>query len=213
MKRAAFGVRMHSGWGVLVAVSVNPNAVEVLARYRIVTADLAAPGANQPYHYAARLAPPQADKHLAECAAASTRLAATAIDELLSELTGRHFHIVGASVLLASGRPLPPLPKILAAHPLIHTAEGEFFRNTVSKACESLDIPVTAIRERELDERAKAGFGNRTSRLLHDIASLGSVIGPPWTRDHKAAAVAAALILQSDNPATMPSKTATRLGN
>ena len=67
--------------------------------------------------------------------------------------------VVGAAVLLASGRSLPPLEKILAAHPLIHTAEGEFFRHTVSQACEDLQISVTAIRQRDLDERAKAAFG------------------------------------------------------
>ena len=67
---------------------------------------------------------------------------------------------MGAAVLLASGRPLPALEKILAAHPLIHSAEGEFFRHAASKAFESQHIPVTAIRERDLDERAKAAFGN-----------------------------------------------------
>jgi hypothetical protein len=38
MKRTAFGAQMHSGWGVLVAVSGAPHAIEILARRRIVTA-------------------------------------------------------------------------------------------------------------------------------------------------------------------------------
>jgi len=42
---------------------------------------------------------------------------------------------------------------------LIHTAEGEFFRHAVRQACERLKIPVTAIRERDLEERAKVMFG------------------------------------------------------
>jgi hypothetical protein len=197
MKRAAFGVQMHSGWGVLVAVSGAPQAIEILARRRIVTADPEMPGAIQPYHYAMNLKLPESDKHLANCAAASTRLAVAAIGDLVEELNARHFHIVGSAVLLASGRSLPPLEKILASHPLIHTAEGEFFRNTVSRACEDLQISVTAIRQRELDERAKAAFGNAASRVLGSIASLGKTIGPPWTKDHKTAALAAALILSS----------------
>jgi hypothetical protein len=98
---------------------------------------------------------------------------------------------------LASGRSLPALEKILASHPLIHTAEGEFFRHTVSQACEELEIPVTAIRQRDLDEHAKAAFGNAATRVQHSVASLGSSIGPPWTKDHKTAALAAALILAS----------------
>ena len=42
MKPAALGVQMHSGWGVLVAVSADP--VEMLARRRIVSADPEIPG-------------------------------------------------------------------------------------------------------------------------------------------------------------------------
>jgi hypothetical protein len=112
-------------------------------------------------------------------------------------LNARQYQIVGSAVLLASGRSLPPLEKILTSHPLIHTAEGELFRNTVSQACKDLQISVTAIRQRELGERAKAAFGNTASRVQASIASLGKTIGPPWTKDHKTAALAAALILAS----------------
>lgn len=193
MKRAAFGIQMHSGWGVLVAFSADP--VEILARRRIVSADPEIPGAIQPYHFAAGLELPEQEKHLASCAAASSRLAATAIAEVVRELDRRHCRIVGAAVLLASGRALPKLEKILAAHPLIHTAEGEFFRCAARQACEDLHIPVTAIRERELDERAKLAFGKTADSVRGSIAGLGRVIGPPWTKDHKSAALAAALIL------------------
>jgi hypothetical protein len=195
MKRAAFGVQMHSGWGVLVAVSGVPQAIEIVTRRRIVTADPEMPGAIQPYHYAMNLKLPESEKHLANCAAASTRLAAAAIADLLAEWKGRHYHVVGSAVLLASGHSLPTLEKILASHPLIHTAEGEFFRHTVSRACEDLKISVTAIRQRELDQRAKGAFGPAATRIAESIAGLGKTIGPPWTKDHKTAALAAALIL------------------
>jgi hypothetical protein len=197
MKRAAFGLQMHSGWGVLVAVSGAPDAIEILARQRIVTADPEMAGTIQPYHYAMNLKLPESHKHLANCAAASTRLAVAAIADLVTELKARRYHVVGSAVLLASGRTLPPLEKILASHPLIHTAEGEFFRHTVSRACEDLQISVTAIRQRELEARAKAAFGNAAGRVQETIASLGRTIGPPWTKDHKTAALAAALILAS----------------
>jgi hypothetical protein len=201
MKRAAaLGVRMHSGWGVLVAISGDAHGLEVIDRRRIVTTDQAMPGAKQPYHYAASLeltglGLPEAEKYLANCAAASERLTFTAVGEVVRELGERQFRIVGAAVLLASGRPLPLLSKILASHPLIHTAEGEFFRNAVSQACAGLKIPVTAVREMELEKRAKTVFGNAASRVQRMIASLGSSIGPPWTKDHKSAALAAAMIL------------------
>jgi len=195
MKRAALGVRMHSGWGVLVAVSGDANSVEVMDRRRIVTIDPRIPGANQPYHYAASLGLPESKSYLANCAAVSEHLALETVGEVVRELDGLHYRIVGSAVLLASGRPLPSLSKILASHALIHTAEGDFFRNAVSKACERLRISVTPIRERELDERAKTAFGNAASRVQRRISSLGSSIGPPWTKDHKIAAFAASMIL------------------
>jgi hypothetical protein len=198
MKPAALGIQMHSGWGVLVAVSSAANGVELLDRRRIVTADSATPGANQPYHYASRLELSESDVYLANCTAASSRMASTAIGEVVRELGGRGYRMVGAAVLLASGRPLPPLEKILVSHPLIHTAEGEFFRHAARKGCEDLRIPVTAIRARELDEQVKIAFGNSASRLQAGISSLGSSIGPPWTKDHKTATLAAALILALD---------------
>jgi hypothetical protein len=195
MKPAALGVAMHSGWGVLVAVSRDAHSIELLDRRRIVVADPDVPGAIQPYHFAAQLEPPLQERHLAHRAASSSRLAAKAIAEVVKELEGRDYDAVGVAILLASGRALPPLAKILAAHPLIHTAEGEFFRNAVHSACEGLQIPVSKIRVRELDARAKAAFTNKAGQVQSSIANLGKSAGPPWTSDHKTAALAAALLL------------------
>jgi hypothetical protein len=195
MKRAALGVRMHSGWGVLVAVAGNADSLEVLDRRRIVTADPETAGAMQPYHHAAKLELPQSEKYLANGAAASERLALAAISEVVRELEKRQYRVVGCAILLASGRPLPTLAKVLASHALIHTADGEFFRDAVRHACERLRIPITAIRERDLDERAQTVFGKAGKQVQGGIASLGSSVGPPWTKDHKAAALAASMIL------------------
>jgi len=200
MKRAALGVRMHSGWGVLVAVSGAADSVEILDRRRIVTTDPSIPGAKQPYHYAVSLGLTEAETYLANCAVASERLALEAVAEAVRELKEQNYKIVGSAVLLASGRPLPSLSKILASHALIHTAEGEFFRNVIRKACQRLEIRVTAIRERELEERAKTSFGDAVSRVHRRISTLGSSIGPPWTKDHKMAALAVAILLAGENP-------------
>jgi hypothetical protein len=180
---------------VLVSVTGDADEEEVIDRRRIAISDPAKAGANQPYHHAATLEFPEAERHLANCQAASERMALTAIKHVVQELEARDYRIAGAAVLLASGRPLPSLAKILASHPLIHTAEGEFFRNSIRMACEQLQIPVEAIRERELEKRAKTAFGNAASRLQRRIASAGRSIGPPWTSDHKAAALAALLVL------------------
>lgn len=202
MKRAALGVRMHSGWGVLVALSGDAKSAEIIDRRRIVTTDPTIPGASQPYHFAASLKLLESEKYLANCAAVSERLALAAVGGVIEKLQGRHYRIVGCAVLLASGRLLPSLSKILASHPLIHTAEGEFFRDAVRKACEHSKISVMAIRERELDERSTTIFGNAASGVQRRISSLGSLIGPPWTKDHRAAALAASIILAREMPSS-----------
>jgi hypothetical protein len=195
---------MHSGWGVLVAVSGDATSVEVIDRRRIVTADPRIPGGKQPYHYAASLGLRESESYLSNSAAVSERLAVAAVGKVVRELDAHHYRIVGSAVLLASGRPLPSLSKILASHALIHTAEGEFFRDAVRKACEQLKISVTAIREREVDEQAKTAFGNAASRVQRRISSLGSSIGPPWTKDHKTAALAASMILAREETVAAP---------
>jgi hypothetical protein len=195
MKRAAIGVRMHSGWGALVAVSNNAGTVEVIERRRIAVTTLGTPGAIQPYHFAKNLELPDAEKFLGNCLAASKHLALAAVRDVVGELRGRQYRVVGSAVVLASGRPLPALPKILASHAMIHAAEGEFFREVFSKACEGLDLSVTGIRERDLEEGVRKSFGRAATRMLRQISTLGRSLGPPWTKDQKTAALAALIVL------------------
>jgi hypothetical protein len=195
MKRAAIGVRMHSGWGALVAVANNGGMVEVLERRRVAVTTPGTPGANQPYHFAKKLELAEAEKFLGNSFAASKRLALAAVRDVVDELRGRQYRVVGSAVLLASGRALPPLAKILASHALIHAAEGEFFREVFSKACADLDLSVTGVRERDLDERVKTTLGKVAARMRRQISTLGRSLGPPWTADQKTAALAALIVL------------------
>jgi hypothetical protein len=195
MKRVAIGVRMHSGWGALVAVSGITDALEIIDRRRIALSPPGTPGANQPYHFAENLELPEAEKFLRNCFAISKRLAGEAVRNLVHELGGREYLVVGCASLLGSGRPLPPLAKILSSHALIHAAEGEFFRTIFAKACEDLELPVTGIPERHLNERIQRSFGKAADRILLQVSMLGRSLGPPWTTDQKTAALAAVLLL------------------
>ena len=195
MKHAAIGVRMHSGWGALVAVSNNAGAVEVIERRRIAVTASGAAGANQPYHFAERLELPEAEKFLGSWFEASKCLALAAVQEVVGELRSSQYRLVGSAILLASGRPLPPLAKILASHALIHAAEGEFFREVFTKAGEGLDISVTGFRERDLDECIRTTFGRGATSIQQQISTLGRSLGPPWTKDQKSSALAALVVL------------------
>ena len=195
MKRAAIGVRMHSGWGALVAVCYDAGKVEIIERRRIEVIDAASAGAKQPYHFAKDLEISRAEKFIEGCFANSCQLAAAVIRDLLAELSVRKYRVKGAAVVLASGRPLPPLAKILAAHPLLHTAEGQFFREVFVKACESCDLPVVGIRERDLENGLQTKFGKAATKIHRQLSAQGRAIGPPWTTDQKTAALAALTLL------------------
>ena len=195
MKRAAIGVRMHSGWGALVAVCFDAGEVEIIERRRIEVIDAASAGAKQPYHFAKDLEISRAEKLIERCFANSRQLAAAIVRDLLAELSARKYRVEGAAVVLASGRPLPPLAKILAAHPLLHTAEGQFFREVFAKACESCDLPVIGVRERDLEDSLRKKFGAAAPRIRRRVSGMGRVMGSPWTADQKLATVAGLLAL------------------
>jgi hypothetical protein len=195
MKRAAIGFRMHSGWGALVAVSQDAGEVEILELRRIVVIEPKTPGTKQPYHFSERLEFAEAEKFLSKCFAASAQFAVVAIREAIEVLRERKYEVTGAAVVLASGRSLPPLAKILTSHALLHAAEGEFFREAVWKACQSLNLAVTGFRERDLGEATVARFGKAAPKMLRQVADAGRSIGPPWTADQKTAAIAALLAL------------------
>lgn len=192
---AAIGIRVHSGWGALVAISGKDEAIDVLERRRIEIIDARVPGAAQPYHFAEKLDIREAEKHIAKCAAMAATMALAGVQEFVKDLHDRGYHAVTAAILLSSGRALPALERILASHPMIHTAEGEFFRRAFRESCETMKIAVIGIRERELDPRAELAFGKAAPRVKKRIDVQGCSMGPPWTADQKAAALAAAIVL------------------
>ena len=188
----------------MVAVA-HSGSWQVLERRRVSVVDEKIAGHAQPYHFAREQALAEAKKHLARCAIASLRLAQAALTEVVDQLS-RDYRVTGAAVLLSSGRPLPELDRILASHPLIHTAEGEFFRNAFSEACEALGIPVTGIREKELAERAQAVFKKSAAAMPAELAAAAKHRGPPWSQDQKAAALAAAVVLGEQEDSTTLSR-------
>jgi hypothetical protein len=197
MHRAAIGIRVHSGWGALIAVSCKNGAIEILERRRVSITGITDGGASQPYHAARHLHLTEAEPFLATAFAAAHTAASSGLREVIDALRHQKYQVAGCAILTAAGRTLPPLEKILAAHPLLHTAEGEFFRQAFAKACESNKIPVTKIKERDLEIALKEKFNRNAARIKTKVQLLGRTIGPPWTTDQKNATQAALLLLPS----------------
>ena len=197
LKPAAIGIRAHSGWAAAVAVAGTLTAPQILSRERIVVIDAGGPRANQPFHYAKDLPLAKAELHLAQCAKTARRLAAAGLENMAETVRNAGHTIIGCGIITASGRSLPALPEILASHPLIHTAEGEFFRNAFADACDHLGLLVSRIRERDLLDRAVKDFRFNARRLSSHLTNIGRDLGPPWTQDQKSAALIAWLLLGS----------------
>jgi len=178
-----------------VIISRDAGRVEVLERRRLSITPAVMPGTNQPYHFAKNLNIPEAEEYLKSCLTASKQAALEALHGLVGELHDRHYRIVGSAILLASAHGLRPLATILASHALIHAAEGEFFREAFSKACEEMELPITGFREHDLDEDMQKVFGAEAVQIREQISALGRSLGPPWTSDQKMAALAALLVL------------------
>ena len=191
VKPAAIGVRMHSGWGALVAVTSDGGRVSVIARERIEVIDEKTGGKRQPYHFAKTMPLSPAEKYISRSAEEAEKLACDAIRAVSENLRRRDYRVMRCVVLAASGRALPGLARILAAHPLIHTAEGEFFRSAISKACGILKIPTSRVRDRDVEKEAKETLGKSAAAALTQIANAGKTLGAPWTTDQKTAALAA----------------------
>jgi hypothetical protein len=194
-RKAAIGFRAHSGWAALVAVAGSLDNPEIIARRRIEIADPSIGGSKQPYHAAEPMELPDAKKYIAQCTTSTRRLAREAIRAAVEGLRDRRFETAVCGIVLGSGRPLPKLDAILASHALIHTAEGEFFRNALVEAAEHRGLTVAGVKERELLDRAAAQFRRPMDQIERCIADIGKAIGPPWTQDQKYAAIVALMAL------------------
>jgi hypothetical protein len=192
---AAFGFRAHSGWAVMIAVAGPVGAPAVIRRQRVELAERETHGSMQPYHAAAGMNPKDAIAFLERSANSARTMAETAVRATLGELSFERYRCVGSCILLASGRPLPDLTRILGSHPLIHTAEGVFFREALNDACRNCGLPVTCVKERDLVNDASLVLRISAEEIQRRASELGKQLGPPWRQDEKLAAIAAWLVL------------------
>jgi hypothetical protein len=201
VKTAALGFRAHSGWTALVALSVSKGAPCVLARQRVHLVETFTYEFRQPYHTAKRMLPDEGRAFIARVQSEARRFAYRAIRDLQDSLEAQGYRLTRCGLVLASGRPLPRLPQILASHALIHTADGELFRGALLHASARCGLASMATKERELLNEASGILRIKPNDLTRRIADLGREIGPPWSQDEKFASLAAWMALDSRSSA------------
>jgi hypothetical protein len=156
--RAALGFSIHTGWAAAVTVGGPP--AEILARARLELAD---EDSRFVYHVAAERG--DAERRIADAARIARQRAEAGLRLLIEQ------HPVAVAVLPPQKRELPPLAIILAAHPLLHAAEGELYRRAIAGACADLGIAVDA-----------------TTAVALPVVGK---VSPPWGKDQKDAAALA----------------------
>jgi hypothetical protein len=173
----AIGLVPHTGWTWLVRVCGPPDAPRVESRARIVACDVLE---GELYHLAAERTRDR--ERFVEMRRALALAQAT--EALRTWIDG-----VQAAVVLGKRMALPAFDRIIAAHPLIHGAEGELWRAVFAEACAVYRLAVA----REEGSRARDAVVARQGRRSVDafLAEGKRTVGAPWTREPQDAALAA----------------------
>jgi hypothetical protein len=185
----------HSGWAAVVAIGGTPGKPLVLARERLELADERLPGAKQPYHAIEPLPLAEASARLDAFRQSAAALAAGAIGTLLGTARAAGIEPIAAGILDSSGRDPGALEAILASHALIHTADGNHFREALASGCAALTLPCARVRQRDLAAEAARTLKRKPKELTASVARLGRGAGSPWGADQKSAALLAWLLL------------------
>jgi hypothetical protein len=198
-RAVALGFSVHTGWAALVAVSRMGSSLAVLDRRRVGMLPVPVTPRQDAYPYvfhAARELPlPDAERFIRK---AEDEARARAREELAAAVHGLHaggHRVTECAIITARKSPALPLEEILRSHTLVHAAEGALFRAVIRGASEDLGLRVFQVAAPELVRRAAQALGLPKDEVPQFLTQLGRPLGPPWTADHKAATLAAALAL------------------
>lgn len=195
LEAAAVGLAPHSGWAAAVALAGPRQAPRILARTRIEMADPRDPESKQPYHAVEGLPVAEAAKRLARYRAVAERMAHAGLEALQQDLTARGLHLAALGILESAGRKGSSLGAILDSHALIHTADGDHYRDALGVAAERCGLALARVRTRDLPSRAESRLGRSAAALQAAVKELGREVGAPWGADQKTAALLAWLLL------------------
>jgi hypothetical protein len=176
---AAIGLRLHSGWAASVLVAQDSaKAPALIARRRIILCE--PPSARQPYHAAETMELREAEAFITACRITTIALAVEALERLGAKTGG--LGLAGVGLVASSPRKLPALSAILHSHPLIHAAEGVFYREAMIEAAKRAGLKSRTITGRVApDFLGHAICARRCSESAKRLGRLG-----PWTRNARA---------------------------
>jgi hypothetical protein len=179
------GIADHLGWAVAVTASDDH---EVVDRRRI---ELVEPGVSAaPIHYeSSRLDVAETAAMVAEVRASVARAASAALDELVAALPAPVFSIS----LRAWPFDFPDDIAVQRRAPYEARADAIMHRQELSEVAHARGWEVHLYDARSVEGQAAAMLGERADAVLRGPRAA---LGPPWTKDHRAA-LAATVVAQA----------------
>jgi hypothetical protein len=172
------GLCSRTGTAVAVAIDDAGTRASLAGRWALELTDGLVP--RQPYHSAADLPRSEAEILVRRAIDTVTEVATARLAEVLAAAGP-----VDAVCVIVGDHPVPDaLAAILAAHTLMHAAEGQLYRDALLDAAATLGLRAVGLARRQAESRLAGD-------LADVIGDVGRSAGPPWRREHKLAAVAA----------------------
>lgn len=176
----AYALGFCSRTGSAAAVAVETGTHRFGGRWEV---ELGAPGTPvQLYHAAAGMEPDRSESFVRAGVDNVTAVAVDRLRELVAELGP--VEVVG---VVTGNHPMPddvPVIRILAAHTMMHAAEGQLYRDALLDAATARGLAVHAVPQGRAENLLSGS-------LAGAAADLGRAAGRPWRKQHKLAAVAA----------------------
>jgi hypothetical protein len=195
--KVAFGMKAHSGWAALVVLGVRSGELLVVDRRRVELVEKdEASWAKQPYHAAEDLKPDAARALVMRGVEAARRIAIREMRSAIKHVREAGHDVAACAVLSVDPMPDWSVQEILAVHFRMHKAEGVLFRDALARAADACGVRLVRVPEKQLDEHAEQALATSINSLRKTISSLGKLVGPPWGKDQKDAALAALVALQ-----------------
>lgn len=194
--KVAFGFKAHSGWAALVAVGRDGGDLLVVdrARLELVEEDWA----KQPFHAAEEIER-TAGRALVERAIRSARaIASRELAAAAARERERGNEVAACAVLVGEPMPEWTVDEILAVHFRMHKAEGALFKDALLRAASACGLRAVGIPEKTLAAEAKRALGAKAAAVTRALSGWGRTVGPPWGKDQKDAALAAAVAVSRE---------------
>lgn len=185
---------MKSGWARVVLLRDGQGEPVVVDSARLELCDPATPDARQPYHAGFGTARTEGEGLTALVSAVENYATRAARALFTSYLTV--YRLTGAGLVVGS---LIDPDTIANPHIRIHALEGRLFRQCIEAGARECKVPTRTWRERDLYAEAAATLRRSEPAVREILTAVGRPIKGGWRAEHKAAALAAWLVLHSSS--------------